>query len=625
MRISIKSKKKSVLLLFIALAIIISLSLTTVIVSDEQENTVEGGVFRLSKNDESIQSLCGQWMFCWNEFMNADEITQTCSFDDVPSTWSNHTQESNPGFGAATYAVRITGAKAGECYSLRIPSLHLAYRCYINDELIYSLGKASITKDEYSSQIGIGYPTFTAPSESFMLTLHISNYDHSRGGVWSAVQIAQGDTMQSARALQSGYDYTALFILVLLFVFSFIMMMLSKDYLEGAMYIAIILTVFLMHITSGDKLIMQWFPHMSASFFMRIQYIVLFMLPPMMVWQIYIFCSERRFIKTNKYLFFAIFGSGFVLFVITIVSPIWFFTSLANIGYVLSIIHILLSVILVTLAMIKAHQKKGLLFYLGACVVMGTSAIIDFLKRFSIINGAFEWMTLGFIIASLLIGANMMFQIIHSRQEAFIYRQAYLIAQLKPHFIFNALNTVIGTIKEDAEQAERLAHAFSAFLRSAIDQQKLSGSVSLEQEIETVKAYLEIEIARNQNIDARIDFDEIPSIELPPFTLQPLAENAIKHGLSPKGGSITISVQSKKNEYILSVCDNGIGIPKEELNKIRKSLESPSELREGIGLSNVNERFFAMHGKPIEINSKPNEGTCVNLYVPLKPRRHFNQ
>jgi two-component system, sensor histidine kinase ChiS len=140
---------------------------------------------------------------------------------------------------------------------------------------------------------------------------------------------------------------------------------------------------------------------------------------------------------------------------------------------------------------------------------------------------------------------------IEIRQKAFMYRHAYLIVQVKPHFVFNALNTVISTIHEDAYLAERLAHSFSTFLSSTINQENMDETLPCESEIETLKAYLEIELARYNDILVRIDTEPIPDIKLPPFTLQPLVENAIKHGLSPKqkGGRITFPVSRKRQIY----------------------------------------------------------------------------
>ena len=615
-------RRKNILLMGVTMLVIASAVAVAVLCEDRHVNRAVNGEFHIGSDDKEIVYLDGQWAFEWGELLDADEAAQMADMVDIPSSWNANGLAAEPmrAFGAATYALKITGAVPGESYTLRIPSLHMSGRYYINDTLIYEAGQPALTEAGYSPKVGVGYATFVAPDDSFLLIAHIANFDHSRGGLLLSLKMGSSSAMTESRVRQAGYDYAIFFVICGLFAAACFFVIWNKGKRCSWFYLLAVLLMFWQHVTSGDKLIVQWFPDISVYVFSRMQYIVLFLLPPVLVRQIYGFCSQSNPNKQIRVLFYILFGVGIALSLVCVTAPMWFFTWLANFGYILSTIYIILSVILVAMAMLKSPEKKGVLLYFGACVAMGSGAIFDFLNRLTIIHGVFVNMTIGFIVASIFLGISLIWQMIEIGQKAFMYRHAYLIAQVKPHFVFNALNTVIGTIHEDAYLAERLAHSFSVFLRSAIDQEKMKDLLPLESEIETLKAYLEIEMARHNDIRVSINIAPMPDIMLPPFTLQPLVENAIKHGLNLNqgGGSIAISCEEKKDKYVLSIRDDGAGMTGKQLKSVRESLTSRGEMQIGIGLSNVNERFYKVYHTPIRIESEPGKGTCVQLIISKK-------
>lgn len=612
------------MLMGIALLTIFTAVVVAVLFEDRQDSCAELGEFHIEPKDNDIMYLDGEWAFEWERLLEAQEAVRITQMVDVPSSWNANGVADEPmrAFGAATYALKIIGATAGESYTLRIPFLHMTGRYYINDTMIYEAGKVALTKDAYKPKAGIRYATFTAPAASFMLTAQIANFDHSRGGMLSSIQIGKSDVMMESRIRQAGFDNAILYIICVLFLIASFFIIWFKGKRASGLYLLAVLLMFWQHVTSGDKLIAQWFPEISVYLYIRLQYIVLFLLPPVLVQQIYAFCNHNELKHTTKTLFRVILSIGAALTVVCAAAPMWFFTWLANLGYILSTIYIALAVILVAFAMIRSPESKGILFYLGACVAMGIGSIYDFLNRLTIIHGVFANMMLGFIVASLFLGMSMVRQMIEIRQNAFMYRHAYLIAQVKPHFVFNALNTVIGTIREDADEAERITHAFSNFLRSAIDQEKMKDAIPLKNEIETLKAYLEIELARHDDISIHMDVEPIPDILLPPFTLQPLVENAIKHGLGPKqgGGTIAISCEEQKDRYVVRVRDDGVGMSIKQVRNILEAFKAHRDIQSRIGLANVNERFYKVYRTPICIESESGKGTCIQLFVPKKHR-----
>jgi len=194
-----------------------------------------------------------------------------------------------------------------------------------------------------------------------------------------------------------------------------------------------------------------------------------------------------------------------------------------------------------------------------------------------------------------------------------------LNAQINPHFLFNTLNTIAAYSRTNPETARRLLRRLASFLRHAL---KRHGHFnSLKEEIEYVNTYLVLEKARfREKLMIRRDIDpDLLGYQVPVLTLQPLVENAVKHGIQPKDGIGTVSIKVKvsQDEMLFAIIDDGVGINKD---KIKEVLLPGFGSGNGIGLSNVHERLKSLFGKDygLQIESDENKGTCVYFRVPLK-------
>jgi two-component system, LytTR family, sensor kinase len=165
----------------------------------------------------------------------------------------------------------------------------------------------------------------------------------------------------------------------------------------------------------------------------------------------------------------------------------------------------------------------------------------------------------------------------------------WLKAQLHPHFLFNALHTISALVQEDPEAAERMIARLSDLLRLSLRDSAVQ-EVPLKQELEHVNMYLDIERARfDERLVVRFALEDgTEQVLVPSFVLQPLVENAIRHGIGnrARGGEITISCKRDGQRIALSVADNGAGLRAGPLQP----------LREGIGLSTVRGRLEKLYG-----------------------------
>ena len=194
-----------------------------------------------------------------------------------------------------------------------------------------------------------------------------------------------------------------------------------------------------------------------------------------------------------------------------------------------------------------------------------------------------------------------------------------LRAQINPHFLFNALNTVIALIGEQPKQAESVVENLATIFRHTLNTEADS-FVSLESEIELVKNYMQIEKARfGDKLSFRVDIAEgIDQYLVPAFVVQTLVENAVKHGLEKTldGGTVQIvAAREESDEGIsISVMDDGIGIPQLGTPDFNNSETSFF----GIGLRNISSRMEQLYGRTdlLRIRRRANGGTQATISVP---------
>lgn len=194
-----------------------------------------------------------------------------------------------------------------------------------------------------------------------------------------------------------------------------------------------------------------------------------------------------------------------------------------------------------------------------------------------------------------------------------------LRAQINPHFLFNSLNTIVSLCRTNSEEARHLIIELSDFFRRSLKSAR--EFVTIQEELELVDSYLTLEKARfghRLSVQKAIDVDVL-DIQLPVFTLQPLVENAVKHGLlaQEQGGTVSISIKKESNKVVFCINDDGQGIMPELLSKI---LTYGFGKGTGVGLSNVNERLKVIYGPQyaLTIESSPGVGTNVKFSIPIR-------
>jgi len=229
--------------------------------------------------------------------------------------------------------------------------------------------------------------------------------------------------------------------------------------------------------------------------------------------------------------------------------------------------------------------------------------------------GANDFLTKPFHPHELRARARTLLEMKRSAEEAVRSEMAFLQAQIKPHFLYNALNTIISLSLDEPETSHDLLIHLSRYLRGSFDFKNKQRRVPLRKELELTEAYLQIERARfGDRLRVRYEVEEVAACLLPPTTLQPLVENAVRHGVTKNenGGTVTITVRVCDTDAVISVEDDGVGMSAAAQTILAKETESEG----GVGLRNIHQRLLRLYGKGLEIESKPGIGTKVTFRVP---------
>lgn len=196
-----------------------------------------------------------------------------------------------------------------------------------------------------------------------------------------------------------------------------------------------------------------------------------------------------------------------------------------------------------------------------------------------------------------------------------------LQAQVNPHFFFNAMNTISALIRVDSERARELLLNLSNFFRSNLQGAK-STSITIEKEIQQVEAYLALEQARfPERFNIHFDIDEaLKYAKVPPFIIQILVENAIKHAFHNRKSNNDVYVKVKEGQQTIeiSVEDNGFGIPEEKRAHIGHN-EVTSTSGTGSALENLNKRLIGLYNSNAQLNfTTSDSGTKFYTSIPLE-------
>ena len=254
-------------------------------------------------------------------------------------------------------------------------------------------------------------------------------------------------------------------------------------------------------------------------------------------------------------------------------------------------------------------RRELIFFLLYIFVPLGGGAAQMLLRGIAVVNA-------GVALALLFILVNIQFEheiaLGQRENELAQMRIDIMLSQIQPHFLYNALATISHLCKRDPIEAQKAIQDFSAFLRTNMESLKTREPVPFERELNHVINYLYLE-QRRFRARLRVVYEiQVSEFFIPPLTLQPLVENAVRHGILKKeeGGVITIRSLETQEAFLVQVEDDGVGFEK---SKQFPDLGEHAHL----GIENVRGRLDSMVGGTLDVQSG-DQGSVVTLTIPKK-------
>ena len=222
--------------------------------------------------------------------------------------------------------------------------------------------------------------------------------------------------------------------------------------------------------------------------------------------------------------------------------------------------------------------------------------------------------TLYFVLVFILFHKELTTQLVKKEKEMAESKITTMINQIQPHFIFNSLSTIKFLVKKDQMEAIEAIDEFSDYLRGSMDSLTRNCGVPFSEELELVNHYLYMEKKRFGD-KIHIEYDiQMDGFLVPTLSVQPIVENAVKHGIRAqlKGGTIKIATKEDAKHFIIQITDDGAGFDPQAKKEDGKS---------HVGIANVQKRLALMCEGTLEIESAPGKGCQVTFRIPKRKGR----
>ncbi len=277
-------------------------------------------------------------------------------------------------------------------------------------------------------------------------------------------------------------------------------------------------------------------------------------------------------------------------------------------GYVLLLIPLIVIMILNIAAVFRRHKKLSKKYFIGLLVYLFTMTVavvmhmliaVDMMVVFGIALCALTMF--GFIIS------DNMEQFMRQQREIAHQRSSVMVLQMRPHFIYNTMMGIYYLCDQDAAKAKQVTLDFTSYLRKNFTAIASEEMIPFNDELEHTRAYLAVEQAQFED-SLFVSFDTPHTMfRVPPLTLQPIVENAVKHGMNESCDPIHISVVTRQTDLSSEIIVNDDG----------PGFKPTDDDEPHIALNNIRQRLELMCGGTLEVAPREGGGTSVKVTIPI--------
>lgn len=568
--------------------------------------------------------LSGEWEFFWNKHIISNGIKnpQSDAYVHIPSSWTTYkiNGENLPNGGRASYRIKLKNVNASESFVVSVPNVSGACKVFINGECVFSnRGNPDISYQSVVESYAIPFNFKRVEARDCEIVVEMTcNYS---GGLTAVPILSTYESFHSREMGTLAQRYFYIGIVIFIAIAVLLLGILNKD-VGGQFWLFVLCFVFAfrMLITNEGYLVSHGlFGDIDYEIMTSLIYVSTYIIKLSMLMHL----INVLGIKIRQTSLVGIAG----LFLVCAFVPyvLYDYIYIATSYMWLQSVTYLLDVLLIykMSEKIVARKKFAILYLVVYCATSAGIVIENF-----DINGYIS-QNVSFImpIACMVFISSVVF--VHFGDTVEAFKQAkktaelqkelgdinmtLMISQIQPHFLYNALNTIKYLTKKDPKAAETAIVKFSSYLRANMDSLTEKEPIPFKKEMEHVQNYIHIEGLRfgdRLKVEYDIEYDDFL---IPPLTIQPIAENAIKHGINQRvdGGTLKISTKENEKEILVLIEDNGVGF---DVN------EQKNDGRSHIGMKNIETRLKEMLNAQVEFDSTINVGTKVTITIPKEEK-----
>ncbi len=585
-----------------------------------------------------ILHLDGEWEFYWDQLLTPGDFAMQrekspvlTGYMQVPSLWNGKVLggEKLPVFGCATYRLVLENVPIHGVLGLKKNNARFSSKVYVNGQELISDGVPAQQAAAYRSGNTPKLGFFKSNAGKIEILVQVANYEYMNSGIPASLELGSEEAMMQNHQKNYLLTLAVFFILWTIAVLYLVFFIVAR--IGGVTeYLLPLFSLFCFLFALGNALtdqrpLLLLLPDIPFTIVFKLKD---FFLSANFIAVIWIFQKFKDGLLKLRPIRIISLAYGAYL-VAVMLLPIYIYYKIHQIVMICNTV--ILLVLLIRSILLYIRKSEGLLLFVAILSVNFYSIDCILFSLGFKTSSSFSQvyiMLFAIVMTSLLsmqycTAINQMQTSVKRTQEAEI---AFLRAQINPHFLYNALNSIAALCSTEPEKAEEVVVELSQYLRRSFDFKGLDAMSTLAKELELVEAYLYIEKTRfGERLNIEYDIDEGLILPIPPLVLQPLVENAVRHGLMGRvnGGTVRISIKQQMNDAVFSIADNGVGMDEEKLRELL--VENPKA--GGIGVWNINQRLKMLYGRELKVISEKERGTKVTFSLPLrcgeKPKKKF--